>query len=166
MGPDALLSALQAIILVVMVVGVFGLIVPIFPGITVIWLAALGYGLIAGFRTLGWVMFALITLLMVVGNVIDNVLINAKARTRGASWLSLGAGMLAGIVGSVLLPPLGGIPASFLAVFLVELIHLKDWRTALSFTRSMAIGCGWAFVIRAAIGLVMIGLWLIWALVK
>jgi hypothetical protein len=34
----------------------------------------------------------------------------------------------------------------------VEFYRLKDWRQAMASTRSMAIGCGWAAVIRFGIG--------------
>jgi uncharacterized protein YqgC (DUF456 family) len=51
--PEWLVLSRFWIILVVMLVGLFGLVVPVFPGITVIWLAALGYGVWSGFSTLG-----------------------------------------------------------------------------------------------------------------
>ena len=49
-----------------MLFGLFGLVIPIFPGNVVMWLAALIYGLVFGFGRLGGVMFAIITLLMLV----------------------------------------------------------------------------------------------------
>jgi hypothetical protein len=50
-------------------------------------------------------------------------------------------------------------------LFGVEWIRCKDWRKALASLKGMMIGWGWAFVIRFIIGLVMIGLWFIWATV-
>ena len=55
--------------LTAMLVGL--LVLPLLPGLVIIWVAALGYGLAAGFGTLGWIMFALITVLMLAGSVID-----------------------------------------------------------------------------------------------
>ncbi|MCL4559991.1 MAG: DUF456 domain-containing protein [Chloroflexi bacterium] len=158
-----LITAVQALVLLVMLAGLVGLMIPIFPGVTVIWLAALGYGVATAFSGSAWIFFAIITILMLAGNIVDNVIMNATARSRGASWLSLGTGLLAGIAGSLLLPPLGGIPAAILAVFAVELIRLKDWRKALHLTGGMALGCGWAYFARVGIGMLMIGLWVIWA---
>src|SRR4030042_5193933 len=85
--------------LIILFVGLFGLIVPIFPGIMVIWLAALGYGMATGFTTLGWVLFAVITILFITGATIDNILMGAKARKEGAAWSSLILGVLAGLLG-------------------------------------------------------------------
>jgi uncharacterized protein YqgC (DUF456 family) len=150
------------IVLVAQLVGLLGLIVPVFPGLVVIWLADLGYGLVAGFGLSGWICFAIITLLMLAGSLADNVLMGAKARVGGASWWTLAAGWVAGVAGCLLLPPLGGIPASLLAVFIVEWIRRKDWRSALELTRGTAIGCGWAFVLRVALGLGMLLAWGAW----
>jgi uncharacterized protein YqgC (DUF456 family) len=149
-----------------MAVGLFGLAVPIFPGITVIWLASLGYGVVTGFSTLGWVLFAVITILLIVGVTIDNVLMGAKARKEGAAWSSLALGMLAGILGTIFFPPVGGIIAAPLVVLLLEYNRQRDFNKALASLRGLAIGWGAAFVVRFFIGLAMIGIWLVWAVNK
>ena len=162
--PAWLIASIFWITLVIMGVGLFGLIVPIFPGITVIWLAALGYGVVTRFTTLGWILFAVITLLFIGGVTIDNILMGATARKQGASWSSLGLGMLAGILGTIFLPPLGGIIAAPIVVLLMEYLRQRDFTKALASLRGLAIGWGASFVVRFLIGLVMIGLWLVWTL--
>lgn len=162
--PAWLSTSIFWITLLIMGVGLFGLIIPIFPGITVVWLAALGYGVVTHFTTLGWVLFAVITILFIGGVTIDNVLMGAKARKEGAAWSSLAVGMLAGILGTIFLPPLGGIVAAPLVVLLMEYLRHHDFNKALASLRGLAIGWGVAFVVRFFIGLAMIGLWLIWAL--
>lgn len=147
-----------------MLVGLFGLIVPIFPGITVIWLAALGYGVVTGFNTLGWVLFAVISVLMLVGVTIDNVLMNAKAHKEGAAWTSLAVGWLGGVLGTIFFPPIGGILAAPLVVLLLEYLRQRDINKALLTLRGLLIGWGASFVVRFFIGLAMIGIWLVWAL--
>jgi len=150
--------------LVIMLVGLFGLIVPVFPGIAVIWLAALGYGVTTGFTTLGWVLFTVITILFITGAVIDNILMSAKAHKEGAAWSSLALGVLAGILGTVFFPPFGGLIAAPLVVFLIEYIRQRDFKKALLTLRGLAIGWGSAFVLRFLIGAAMIGVWLVWAI--
>jgi uncharacterized protein YqgC (DUF456 family) len=162
--PVWLSASIFWITLIIMGLGLFGLAVPIFPGITVIWLASLGYGVVTGFTTLGWVLFAVITVLFIIGVTIDNILMNAKAHKDGAAWSSLGLGMLAGILGTIFLPPLGGIIAAPLVVLLIEYLRLRDFKKALTALRGMAIGWGMSFVARFLIGLGMIGIWLAWAL--
>ena len=146
-----------------MLVGLVLLIIPIFPGITVIWLAALLYGIVTGFDTLGIVILVLITLGMIAGVTVDNVLMGAGARQGGASWLTIGVALLAGIAGTVLFPPIGGLIAIPLAIFLLELLRNREWRGAWRATRGVALGWGLSFLVRFGIGLVMISAWLIWA---
>lgn len=150
--------------LVFMLVGLFGLIVPIFPGIAVIWLSALGYGVTTGFTTLGWVLFAVITALFIIGAVIDNVLMSAKAHNEGAAWYTIVLGVLAGILGTILFPPFGGLIAAPLVLFILEYIRQRDLKHAFATLRGLAIGWGSAFVVRFLIGAAMIGVWLVWAL--
>jgi len=156
-------QAARGIAIVMMGVGL--LVIPILPGLVIIWVAALGYGITAGFGTLGWIMFALITVLMLAGSILDNVLMGAQAHKEGAPWWVVLIALVAAIIGSFVIPIpiIGGILAALLVLFLIEYIRLKDARRALTSMRGMLIGCGWAAAFRVIIGLVMIGLWLIWA---
>ncbi|UCD99866.1 MAG: DUF456 domain-containing protein [Chloroflexota bacterium] len=152
--------------LVVMLFGLVLLLVPIFPGITVIWVAALIYGLVMGFDTLGIILFVFITIGMILGVSADNVLMGAGARRGGASWLTIIVALVAGIVGTILFPPIGGFIAIPIAIFLLELVRNREWRSAWRATRGVALGWGLSFLVRFGIGLVMIAAWLIWALSK
>lgn len=150
------------ITLLVMLVGLVGLVVPIFPGIFVIWLAALGYGIVMGFETVGVVFFVLITLLMLGGVTVDNVLMGVGARRGGASWVSIGLGLLAGVIGTLLVPPVGGLIAAPLAILLAEYLRVKDWEKVFAAVRGLATGWGLSFLARLGIGLLMIVLWGLW----
>lgn len=154
---------IETLTLFVLIVGTAGLIVPVFPGLVVNWLAILVYGLVSGFGVKGWIVFILVTLLMIVGNVSDNIMMGKKARESGASWLSIGAGYVASLVISLILSPVAGLAAAPAGVFLVEFVRLRKWREALNVAWSLMIGWGWSIGIRITIGVIMIGLWMIWA---
>ena len=159
------LISLKVIVGIVMVTGLISLIIPVIPGLTIIWVAGLVYGLITGFDWISGLLFLFITTLMIVGNVADNLFMGGSARYSGASWLSIGVALIAGIAGSILFPPIGGLIAALIGIFIVELIRLKDLRHAWKSLRSMATGCGWAFVVRFLFGLIMIFWWVLWAFV-
>jgi uncharacterized protein YqgC (DUF456 family) len=146
----------------VMLVGWFGLIIPIFPGGVVIWLAGLVYGIAFGFNIVGIFLFALMTLLMLAIGLVDNVLMGAKALRQGASWLGIGLGLGAGILGTLFFPPIGGLIAAPLALFIVEFVRQKEFDEALEVTKGLLIGWGWSFVARFGLGFIMIVLWGIW----
>jgi len=154
---------IKSIALTVMLAGM--LVLAFLPGLVIIWAAALGYGLAAGFGTLGWIIFAVLTVLMIAGSVIDNIMMGRSAHKEGAPWWAVLLALVAAIVGSFVIPipVIGGILAALVTLFGIEWIRRKDWRKALASLKGMAIGWGWALVIRFIIGLVMIGLWLIWA---
>ncbi len=61
-----------------MLVGLVGLIIPVYPGLNIIWIAALIYAIVDGFTWPAWLYFAFITLLMLVGNLADNYFINIQ----------------------------------------------------------------------------------------
>jgi uncharacterized protein len=157
------LFSLQVITLAVMLTGMAGLITTIIPGLTIIWVAALVYGLVTGFTLWKGILFVVITAFMIVGNLADNVLMGATAREKGASWLAIGLSLAAGIAGSIIWPPFGGLVLALLMLFVVEFIRLRNFKKALDSTRSMMMGCGLAVMVRMGIALIMIGLWFIWA---
>ena len=146
-----------------MLFGLFGLIIPIFPGNVVMWLAALVYGLVFGFGKLGGIMFAIITLLMLVAVAADNVLMGAKAREKGADWGSIILALIAGVIGTMMLPPIGGLIAAPLILYMMELRRLGNPEEAKTVVKALLIGWGLAFIVRFALGVVMFALWGIWA---
>ena len=154
---------IKSITFTIMLAGL--LVLPLLPGLVIIWAAALGYGLAAGFGTLGWIIFAVLTVLMIAGSVVDNILMGRSAHKEGAPWWVILVAMVAAILGSFVIPIpiIGGILAALGTLFGIEWIRRKNWRKALASLKGMLVGWGWAFVIRFIIGMIMIGLWLIWA---
>ena len=165
--PLFLQVALETFTLFVLLVGLFGLIVPVFPGLTVMWIATLVYALIqnASNKMTGWDWFAfvVITLLMIGGNIADNIIIARKMREQYIPWSSILLAFAAGIVASIFFTPLIGLIASPLGLFLAEVRRLKNRDEAIQSTKAYMIGWGWAFGARFLIGMTMIGSWMLWA---
>lgn len=169
--PDWLQLTFQVILetftLFVLFVGLAGLIVPVFPGLTVMWLSTFTYALIqnaAGKMTgWDWFLFSVITLLMIGGNIVDNIIIAAKMRDQFIPWSSILLAFAAGIVASIFFTPLVGLVAAPLGLFLAELRRVKNRDDALKSTKTYMIGWGWAFGARFMIGIAMIGSWMLWA---
>jgi len=158
---------LETLTLFFLLVGLLGLLIPIFPGLTVMWLATLIYALIqASYGKMGWIdwtLFAFITLAMMIGNVIDNILIAKHVRDKQVPWSSILLGFLAGIVASLFFTPIIGILASPLGLFGAEYLRLKDRTAALASTHAWLTGWGLSVLARVGIGVLMIGLWMAWA---
>jgi len=159
--------ALETLTLFALLIGLVGLIVPVFPGLTVMWLATLIYALIqnAAGKMTGWDWFAfiIITLLMIGGNIVDNIIIARKMRDQFIPWTSILLAFAAGIIASLFFTPLIGLVAAPLGLFLAELNRLKNRDEAIKSTKAYMIGWGWAFGARFIIGITMIGSWMLWA---
>ncbi|GAB4399685.1 MAG: hypothetical protein OHK0052_23230 [Anaerolineales bacterium] len=151
--------------LVMLLVGLLGLIIPIFPGMVVMWLATLIYGLVAvsiGFDTFNGWLFGLITVLMLVGTTVDNVIMGAGARQTGAAWRSIILASVAGLLGTFVLPPIGGLIAAPVSLYFLEYRRTGDKQKARETVKGLAIGFGLTFVVRFFIGLMMIFFWGVW----
>ena len=160
--PPTLLTITQAVIFILMILGLLSLLTYIIPGLTVIWLCALVYGLLTGLTRLSVILFVVISLLMVFGNTLDQFLMGGRAKKSGASWGSVILSTIAAIIFSLLMPPFGGLIAAMFVLFVLEFIRLRDWRKAGGSTKEMAIGCATAVAARFGVGLVMIGVWMLW----
>lgn len=163
---DAILTtAFPWIIGGVMLAGLAMLVLPILPGLWVMWIAALVYAIVTGFDTAAIIFMVIITILTVVGGLMDNILMGANARVSGASWLAIGVALVGAVIGSILLPPIGGLIFAIAGIFLVEYLRIKDWRKALESTKGLALGCGWGVIARFGFGVLVMLVWLLWALV-
>jgi uncharacterized protein YqgC (DUF456 family) len=164
--PDWLLFLSQWLTLTFMLVGLFGLVIPIFPGIAIIWIASLVYAIVAAFAGLmtawDWVLFALITGLMVAGSFVDNIIIAKKLRETGTPWRSIAIGYAVGIVSSLFLTPFAALLFTPLALYASEYHRLLDRKLAFNSTKAWMVGFGWSFAALFGIGAVMIGLWMLW----
>jgi len=161
------LVALQGITLAVLLIAWAGLLIPVFPGLIIMWLATLLYALLqqaAGrMGWIDWALFALITLLAVAGGIVDNIIIARRLRGRSVPWRSILLAYLAGLVGSIFFTPLVGIAASPLALYAAETARLRDRKLGFESARAYMIAWGWAFAAVFSIGALMILLWVLWA---
>ncbi len=161
---------LLVVVILGMLIGFFGLFLVFFPGLTVIWLSITVWGIATRFNygdgswtfTLTLATFAVITMLMLLGNILDNVFMAGGARSRGASWWAIGLSWVAMIGVGIWLTPLVGLLAALVVLFLVEWLRNKDHKVAFISTSQMAMGCGWAVGARLLVATVMIGLFLVW----
>ncbi len=167
-------SILQGLTLGIMLIGLFGLIVPVFPGLLIMWLATLFYALLesaAGRMTwYHWVLFGVVTALMVAGSIIDNIIIARKMRGRAIPWFSIGLAYAGGLVGTLAFAPFAtiftpfvGIVASLMSLFGAEWLRLRKVRPAFVSARSYMIAWGWSYAAVFGVGVAMILVWVLWA---
>jgi hypothetical protein len=162
--------ALAVLTGLVMLVGLVGAVVPVLPGAWLIWLAALGYGLLQPFFGQPWfdgwiggVAMIFLTLFALVDLGLEFFVTHSVAARDGVSWQAILASIALGLVGLPFFPPIGPLVGSVAGLFLVEYFRRgKDWRRAWTGVMSYAKGMGWAVLAEAALCVLMIGVWSVW----
>jgi uncharacterized protein YqgC (DUF456 family) len=145
-----------------MLVGIFGVVAPVLPDAPLIWLAALGYGLLVGWGRLGPYLFALITLLGIAAAAAEIGGSSLGAKAGGASIWGVLAGLLMGLIGLIFFSPIGGILGLLLGTFLVEFWRVRDSRLAAQGMLGIGVGFGMAVVVKLGLAVLMVIVWLVW----
>jgi uncharacterized protein YqgC (DUF456 family) len=149
----------------VIVLFLIGVIVPLLPGILLIWGAVLFYAAaVDGFTVISPWLFALITIIAIAAGTADWWLSLLGAKTIGASFSALLLGVVGAIIGTFLIPvPLLGTLAGYaLGILLGEYLRLRDWRAALRAAGGGLAGWGIGTALQLLGALVIIGLF-VWA---
>ncbi|MGH2698916.1 MAG: DUF456 domain-containing protein [Actinomycetota bacterium] len=149
-----------------MAVGLIGSLLPLLPGLPIIWAAAFVYGLIDGFGGEGTVAIVLITVLAVAGIAAGLVLPHRRVAARGAPATTVAIGVVLGIIGFFAIPVVGLVVGAVGGVLLAERARTGDWATAWTTTRDMLVGFGIGVAVEFAAGLAMILCWVAWLLLK
>lgn len=147
-----------------MLFGLLGTLLPIVPGLPIVWGAALVYGLTAGFGGGGTVAFVVITVLAVLGIAGGIVLPHKRMASGGASRSTVWAGVVGGIAGFFIVPVIGLPLGAAVAVYLVERARTSDASVAWARTKSLIIGFGLGALLEVGAGIAMVGVWLVWVI--
>jgi hypothetical protein len=141
-----------------MVVGLAGTVVPMLPGLPVIWVAGLVWALSSD-GAVRWVVLAVLTLLLVVGTVAHYVL---PARSLGgrAPRSTLLFGVLGAIVGMFVIPVFGFLVGGVVGVYVAEARRTRDRREAWASTRRVLVAFGIGMAVEVGAGVLMVLTWL------
>ncbi len=148
-----------ALVIIAFIIGLFGTLLPIIPGIVIIWLASLFYAwILVGFDIFSPWVFALITLIAIVAGTADVWLAAVGAKTTGATWRTLIVGFIGAIAGTFFIPiPLIGTIAGYAAgLILAEYVRLNDWRQAVRAAFGGIVGWGVSSAVELAGGVLII----------
>ena len=154
-------TALAAILVVV---GLVGVVVPLLPGLLLVWAGVAVWAVALG-EPAGWAVLFLATLVIGAGTVAKYLLPGRRMREAGVPTGTVLAGAGAGIAGFFLIPVLG-LPIGFVAgIYLVELARVGADRAWPS-TREALRAIGWSILIELAAGLVATGVWVVGVIIS
>lgn len=154
-------DAEQLLVGLVMVGGLVGVLVPVIPGLLLIWAAGLWWTIADGGGATRWTFLGLLTALLVVGTVAKYLLPARSAAARGAPASTLVVGALCAVVGFFVIPVVGVLVGGVLGIYLAEYRRLRDGGRAWTSTRAALIAIGVGLLIELTAGVLMVGAWLL-----
>jgi uncharacterized protein len=152
------MAATDVLVGLAILVGLVGIVVPVLPGSILILGAVLVWAAEAR-TTTGWLVFAAVTTLLVVGGIVKYAVPGRRLKAVGVPNRSLVAGGLLGIVGFFVIPVVGLVVGFVAGVYLAEL-HRLGRDGAWPSTRSALGAVGLSILIELAAGLLAAVTWL------
>ena len=155
-------TAVVIVIAIVMVVGLAGTVLPILPGIWLIWGAALASAVLVGEGSGAWVMVAVITVLAVGGTAAGIYVPQRRASAIGVPWWGQVIAAVLSVVGLFAIPIVGAPIGFTVGIVASSLVQTRDvraaWTATLSSLRSMLVASG----VQFAAGVAMVLAWVVW----
>lgn len=142
-----------------MVVGLVGVVVPVLPGLLLIWVAGLAWVLLDGGGLARWSVLVAMTVLLILGSIAKYVLPARSATTSGAPRSTLLLGALGAVVGLFVIPVVGLIVGGVGGVMLAEWSRLGDRSRAWRSTRGVLLGFGIGVLIELIAAVLMVMTW-------
>ncbi|MGZ8583450.1 MAG: DUF456 domain-containing protein [Actinomycetota bacterium] len=154
------MSSLETVLGIVMLVGLVGVVVPVFPGLIIVIGAAFVWALQRGGPG-AWAVFAVIAAVGVVGIAASSVLPARRASSTGAPAWVVAAGAVGLVIGFFVVPVIGALIGFPAGVFVAELMRQRHPGPAWRATWEALKGVGLGIAIQLGAGVVMIGVWLV-----
>lgn len=148
---------------VFMLPGLLGVILPILPGIPLMFLLALVYGFTDSFQHLTSENVLTLFIIALVSVLVDYLSGVLGAKYGGASSKALGAGLIGMILGTIAFPPSGGIIGLFAGVMLIELRNGSREKALKAATGSL-IGALAGVAVNVLLALAFIALFVLYAI--
>jgi len=152
------MTPFEVLVALAILVGLVGVVVPVLPGLVLVFGAVLVWALESRSLT-GWVVLAVVALLFAVGQVAKYLLPGRRLREAGVPASTMLAGGALGVVGFFVIPVVGVFLGFVLGVYLAELLRCRSHAAAWPSTLHALRAAGWSILIELAAGLLMAGAW-------
>lgn len=154
------MSLLDVGVALLLLVGLVGIVVPVLPGLLVMWAAVALWAFDTSTST-GWWVFGAITVIWLAGTVLQYAVPGRRMRAAGVATSTLIIGVAVGIVCAVLLPVVGFLVGFPLGIYLVERrrrgTHPAAWSSTKHALRAVVTTIG----IELLTGILILAVWIV-----
>jgi uncharacterized protein len=153
---------LELLVGLAILIGLAGTIVPLLPGLLLVWGAVLLWAFAGdGSDAARWTVAGVATVVAGGAFVVATMLPGRRAAAGGAPRSLVWIVALGAVVGFFVIPVIGAFVGGPIAAFLAELVRLRDpaaaWASAIGAVRGLGIAVG----VQLAAGVVIAGVWLL-----
>ncbi|MBW0269618.1 hypothetical protein ATM97_00365 [Nocardia sp. MH4] len=148
----------EVIVGLVILVGLVGVIVPILPGVILIFAAIAVWAFMTG-GSAAWTVLAIATVALVISGVVKYTWPGRRMRDAGVSNKALLCGAILGVAGFFVIPIVGLFIGFVLGVYLAELYRLKTNDLAWPATLHALKGVGLSMLVELFGALIAAGVW-------
>lgn len=153
----------DVLVALVMVVGLAGVLVPVLPGLVLIWSAGVGWALLSGGGVARWAVVVLMSVLFAGGTIAKYLVPARRATTGGAPRSTLMVGAAGAVAGFFVIPVVGLVVGGLVGLYAAEHARLRDARAAGRSTRAVLVGIGIGTLVELAAGVTMVVVWAVGA---
>lgn len=147
--------------------GFVGVIVPLLPGLTLIWAGAFVWAWGDGFQQIGWPTLIVLGLFVLVGIGTDWLMAPAISRRAGVSWRAIGGAILGGFLGGIFLSAIpifgtlaGALIGALVGMWFVEYRIRGDEAAATAAVRAYLSGVAVSTLINLLLAVMMLAIFL------
>lgn len=160
-----MITGSNLVVLLMMIVGTVGIVVPVLPGLLLVWAGTFLYAYEVH-DPAGWVVFGVASLVYAAGLVSQYVLPGRRLRAAGVATPVIGAALVVAVIGFFVVPVIGA-PIGFIgSIYLVERIRHRDhaaaWRATTQALRAVALSIG----IELGTALAILTTWVVGVVVR
>lgn len=157
MWESADVTALEFLVALAILVGIAGIILPVLPGVLLIWAAMLVWAFSMASGS-GWVVFGVATLILITGQIVK-YLIPGRQLTATVPTRTLVVGAIGAVVGFFVIPVVGVLLGFPIGVYVAELARVGA-KSAGASTRRALRAIGLSILIELGSAVLAIGTWI------
>jgi len=152
-------AALNLLVGVAILIGLIGVVVPVLPGLLLVWVAVGVWALLVE-GSARWAVFAVVSALVIASQVVKYVVPHRRLREAGVPTRTLALGAVLGVVGFFVVPVVGAVLGFVLGVYLAERLRLAEHAAAWPSAKHAIKAVGLSILIELVAGLLAAAAWL------